>query len=99
MNLIFRLAVLVGFVATVGFAQTWTGELVSGRCFAAVEDNIGPDGSYYVSRDIQYEMRVCSPRSKTHHYRTGHNTVKVSKVTVIRRLTEDHHGRRVVRHK
>jgi hypothetical protein len=66
MNLITRIAVLLGVVATVGFAATWTGELVRGRCFVAMEDNIGPDGPYYVDRDIAWETRDCAPRSKTH---------------------------------
>ena len=66
MNLIARVAILLGLVATVGFAETWTGELVSSRCFAAIEDNIGPDGPYYVDRDIAGEVGYCAPRFKTH---------------------------------
>lgn len=66
MNLITRIAVLLGLVATAGFAETWTGELVRGRCFIAMEDNIGPDGPYYVARDIAGEIRDCTPRFKTH---------------------------------
>jgi hypothetical protein len=66
MNLIARFAVLLGLVATVGFAATWTGELVSARCYAAIEDDIGNDGPYYVDRDYAWEIRECAPRLKTH---------------------------------
>jgi hypothetical protein len=64
MNLITRVAVLLGVVATVGFAETWTGKLVSGKCYAAMEDNIG-DTPYYVDRDIAGEIRYCAPHFKT----------------------------------
>ena len=66
MNSIVRVAVLLGLVATVGFAATWTGELVSGKCWAAMEDNVGVDGPYYVGRDIAWEIRDCASRFKTH---------------------------------
>jgi hypothetical protein len=31
-----------------------------------MEDNIGPDGPYYVDRDIAEEIGDCVPRFKTH---------------------------------
>jgi hypothetical protein len=68
MNLITRVTVLLGLVATVGFAATWTGELVDRRCYVAIEDNIGPDGPYYVDRDISGEIGECAPRVKTHAF-------------------------------
>ena len=68
MNLIARVAVLLGLAATVSFAATWTGELVDRRCYVAMEDNIGPDGPYYVDRDIAGEIGDCVPPVKTHAF-------------------------------
>ena len=66
MALTIRIAALLAFSSAIGFAETWSGELVDSKCYAAEERNVNPtDTEIWVDRDRGYEIRYCSPRQKT----------------------------------
>jgi hypothetical protein len=61
-----RIAALLAFSSFIGFAETWSGELVDSKCYAAEQRNVNPtDTETWVDSDKGYEIRYCSPRSKT----------------------------------
>jgi hypothetical protein len=64
MKLIIRLAGMLGLVATLGFATTWSGSLVDAKCYAAMVGNTRSSMSY-VDRDTSWEIGYCAPRFKT----------------------------------
>ncbi len=66
MALTLRIAALSAFSSLIGFAATWSGELVDSKCYAAEQRNVNPtDTETWVDGDKSYEIRYCSPRSKT----------------------------------
>jgi hypothetical protein len=66
MVLMMQLAAVLAFFSTVGFAETWSGELVDSKCYAAEQRNVNPtDTETWVDSDKVYDIRYCSPRSKT----------------------------------
>jgi hypothetical protein len=61
-----RLAALLAFSSLISFAETWSGKLVDSKCYAAEQRNVNPtDTETWVDSDKNYEIRYCSPRSKT----------------------------------
>jgi hypothetical protein len=61
-----RLATLFCLSSALGFAATWTGDLVDSKCYASEERNVNPtDTLTHVDRDGNREIRYCSPRAKT----------------------------------
>jgi hypothetical protein len=50
MKLILRLAGIIGMVATLGFATTWSGSLVDGRCYAGFQGS-KKSAMHYVDRN------------------------------------------------
>jgi hypothetical protein len=66
MNVVMKLAVLMCVPAAFCFAETWSGSLVDAKCYAAEQRNVNPtDTELFVDRDINYEIRYCSPSVKT----------------------------------
>jgi hypothetical protein len=60
------LAAVSCLAAAPASAQTWSGFLVTADCYAALERNADPwDTSIYVDRDKDFEVRYCSPNTKT----------------------------------
>jgi len=60
-----RLLSLLGLASSFGFAATWSGNLVDANCFQSMEDNHNVSDSPAL-RDVGLEVRVCSPKPKTH---------------------------------
>lgn len=61
-----RLAVLVCLSSALGIAEDWSGTLVDSKCYENEERNVNPtDTTTYVDRDINLEIRFCSPGAKT----------------------------------
>jgi hypothetical protein len=67
MKLILRLAGMLGMVATLGFATTWSGALVDAKCYAAFQGN-SRSTLYYVDRDTSWMIGYCAPRVKTQSF-------------------------------
>jgi hypothetical protein len=59
-----RLATLLLFASTVGFAANWSGFLVDSRCYANEQSNVNKNTTT-VDRDMNAEVRYCSPSAKT----------------------------------
>lgn len=50
-------------------SATWSGFLVNGSCYAALERNVNPrDNATYVDRDMTWQLRYCSPNAKTRNF-------------------------------
>jgi len=63
-----RLASLLFCLATVGFAETWSGYLVDSRCYTRDQINTSRDGETTVSRDMRLTMSRCAPTDRTTHF-------------------------------
>jgi hypothetical protein len=64
--LMIGLAALVCLAARPGFAKSWSGFLVDSNCYESEERNVNPwDTETYVDRDRDWEIRYCSPNTKT----------------------------------
>ena len=50
-----------------GFSATWSGILVDARCFESAQDNHNVSDSP-VLQDVGLEVRLCSPKTKTHSF-------------------------------
>ena|SRR5215469_16890507 len=59
-----RLASLLFCASTIGFAGNWSGYLVDSRCYAIEQTNVSEDTTA-VSRDMNGEVRYCSPNART----------------------------------
>ena len=61
-----RVVILFFLAAATALAGSWTGYLVDSRCYAAEERNVNPgDTEAHIDRDMDYEIRYCSPTPKT----------------------------------
>jgi hypothetical protein len=66
MEFCLRIAALFCFSSALMFAETWSGSLVDSKCFAREERNVNPtDTLTHVDRDVNLEIRFCSPRRGT----------------------------------
>ncbi len=66
MKLTSRLAFLFCLASGFAFAESWSGDLVDAKCFAAEQRNVGSkDTLIYVDRDLNLEVRYCHPTAKT----------------------------------
>lgn len=59
-----RLAALLFCISTVGLANSWSGFLVDSRCWESRQNNVSQDTST-ASRDMDGDVRYCSPRAHT----------------------------------
>jgi len=59
-----RFAALWLLVTSLGLAKTWSGLLVDSNCYANEQSNVNKDQTT-VDRDMDMEVRYCSPNSKT----------------------------------
>ena len=62
-----RLATLLLLASTLGFADTWSGVLVDSKCYASEQTNVNKDATT-VDRDMNSELRYCSPSAKTKNF-------------------------------
>jgi len=63
---VIRLGALIWFTCAFTFAESWSGTLVDSRCYASEEHNVNPtDTMTWVDRDMNLEIRYCSPNAKT----------------------------------
>jgi hypothetical protein len=59
-------AAFAGLATRPVLAQSWSGFLVNFDCYESLERNVDPwDTSSYVDRDRDWEIRYCSPNTKT----------------------------------
>ena len=64
-----RLAALVCLSSALSSAGSWSGTLVDSKCFHNEERNVNPtDTMTYVDRDMNLEIRYCSPSAKTQSF-------------------------------
>ena len=64
-----RLAGLVYLTSALSFAGSWSGTLVDSKCFYSEERNVNPtDTMIFVDRDMNLEIRYCSPSAKTRSF-------------------------------
>jgi hypothetical protein len=59
-----RLATLLILASTLGFAGSWSGLLVDAKCYASEQTNVNKDATT-VDRDMNGEIRYCSPGART----------------------------------
>jgi hypothetical protein len=59
-----RLATLLFLVSTSGLAANWSGFLVDSRCYQSEQTNVNKNTTT-VDRDMNAEVRYCSPNAKT----------------------------------
>jgi hypothetical protein len=64
-QLTMRAAVLFCFTIAPGFAESWTGALVDSNCYDSLERNSNPFETSPGARDRDYQIRYCSPKTKT----------------------------------
>jgi hypothetical protein len=68
-ELTMRVAVLFCFTIAPGFAGSfagsWTGALVDSNCYDSLECNSNPFETSPGARDRDYQIRYCSPKTKT----------------------------------
>jgi hypothetical protein len=61
-----RFTCLLCLSSALSFAESWSGNLVDSKCYAAEERNVNPtDTQPYADRDRNLEIRYCSPSAKT----------------------------------
>jgi hypothetical protein len=60
-----RVAVLFCFAIASGFAGSLTGVLVDSNCYDSLERNSNPFETSPGARDRDYQIRYCSPKTKT----------------------------------
>ena len=61
-----RVAAMFCLPSALGFAESWSGNLVDSKCYGYMERNENPtDTMTYVDRDRNSETRYCSPNTKT----------------------------------
>jgi len=61
-----RLIVVFALASLLTFADSWSGVLVDGKCYAAEQRNVNPhDSLTNVDRDRYQEIWYCSPNAKT----------------------------------
>jgi hypothetical protein len=66
MALTMRFAASLCLLPALSFAGSWSGALVDSKCFDAEERNVNPtDTLTNVDRDMNREIRYCSPSAKT----------------------------------
>lgn len=66
-NSAMRLLFVFVFASSLGFAETWSGTLLDSKCAHTVESNHNVTDSSTV-RDVNLEVRLCSPKLKTHTF-------------------------------
>jgi hypothetical protein len=64
MKLILRLTGMLGLVATLGFATSWSGSLVDARCYAGFQGS-KTSAMHYVDRNTSWVIGYCAPRVRT----------------------------------
>ncbi len=65
MKFIIPLALFIGLAAS-AFSESWSGMLVSAKCYAAEQRNVNPlDTETAVDTDKGAEIRYCAPKPKT----------------------------------
>lgn len=66
MDVRIRLTILVLVSAGLSLAEMWSGSLVDSKCYESEERNVNPNDTLTaVDRDINMELRSCSPQAKT----------------------------------
>lgn len=66
MRISVRLTLVALVSAGLSMAGTWSGSLVDAKCYESEERNVNPtDTLTAVDRDVNMELRFCSPRTKT----------------------------------
>lgn len=61
-----RLIMVFALASLLTFADSWSGVLVDGKCYAAEQRNVNPhDSLTNVDRDRYQEIWYCSPNAKT----------------------------------
>ena len=60
-----RFAVLLFLVSASAMAGNWQGVLVDSKCYASEERNVNPADTAMADRDMNGEVRYCSPSAKT----------------------------------
>lgn len=63
-----RLILLLCLTAVPGFAAALSGFLVDSKCYASEERNHGPNDTILADRDMDFEIRYCSPHAKTRNF-------------------------------
>jgi hypothetical protein len=63
-----RLASLLFCLATVGFAETWSGYLVDSRCYARAQTNTSNDEISTAGSDMRFIMSQCAATHRTTHF-------------------------------
>jgi len=59
-----RFATLLFCASTIGFAGNWSGYLVDSGCYASRQNNVSGDTTS-VDRDMNMDLRYCSPTAET----------------------------------
>lgn len=62
-----RILSLLCLASGLGFAGTWSGNLVDARCYQALASNHNVSDSP-VLQDVASEVRYCSPKASTHTF-------------------------------
>ncbi len=60
-----RLAVFLFLASGPAWADGWSGMLVDSKCYASEERNVNPTDTAMADRDMNGEVRYCSPSAKT----------------------------------
>jgi len=60
-----RLVVFLLLASTPAWASSWTGVLVDSKCYAGEQRNVNPTDTSLADRDMDLELRYCSPTPKT----------------------------------
>jgi hypothetical protein len=62
-----RVATLLLCASALGFAGSWSGFLVDSRCYASRQNNVSRNTTT-VTRDMDMDIRFCSPGAKTREF-------------------------------
>ena len=69
-----QLFLLGCMAAAPGLARSWSGVLVDTRCYQSQVGNVGPGQSAsYSGRDMDFNLRYCSPKAKTRAFSVVQN--------------------------
>lgn len=64
---VIRILSLLCLASGLGFAGTWSGDLVDAKCYQALASNHNVSDSP-VLQDVASEVRFCTPKASTHHF-------------------------------
>ncbi len=60
-----RLVVFLFLASAAAWAGSWTGVLVGSKCYANEQRNVNPTDTSMADRDMDWDVRSCSPSAKT----------------------------------